>query len=104
VAEIRTEDTAFGHSDLPLITWVGILTVVFGPLVATIAGLPLWVGLPVAAGILFGVPLFAVHVVDRCSPGWAERIFEWHLAASGWAVVALTIAGVGAVIWRGITG
>lgn len=87
-----------------MIAWFGLLTAAYGPLVAAAAGLPLWAGQLTAAGVLFGVPLFAVQVVERFSPGWADRICEWHLAVTCLAFVALVLAGVGLVVWRWFAG
>ena len=99
------EGVAFGHGhDLALIAWFGVLTAVLGPPMAALAGLPLWVGLMATAGVLFGVPLFAVQVVERFSLSWADRICEWHLAATCLAFVAIILAGIGAVVWRWIAG
>jgi hypothetical protein len=81
-----------------------VLTAAFGPVVAAVTGLPLWAGVLVTAGVLYGVPVFAVRVVERVSPDRADRICEWHLAAAGLAVVALILAGVGALIWRCVAG
>ena len=99
------EGVAFGHShDLPLIAWFGLLTAALRPLVAAAAGLPLWAGLLVAAGVLLGVPLFGVQVVERFSARWAVRICEWHMAATCLAFGALVLAGVGAAVWRWVAG
>jgi hypothetical protein len=77
-----------------------VLTAGFGPLVAAEAALPLWAGLLIAAGVLYGVPLFAVQVVERFSPAWADRICEWHMAGTCVAVGVLVLAGVSAAVWR----
>jgi hypothetical protein len=98
---LNKEGAAFSHNDnLTFILWYGLLTVSFGLPLATVAGLPVWLGLVVAAGIMFGVPLFALHVVGRFSPDWATRIFVWHLYITSLAFGVLVLAGAVALVWR----
>ncbi len=85
---------------MPLIALFGVLAAAFAPLVAAATGLPLWAGLLVAAGALFGVPLLAVRVVGRFSLAWSDRICEWHIGATGLAFASILLVGVGAAIWR----
>jgi hypothetical protein len=82
-----------------LVIWFALLTAIWGRLVATLLGLPVLVGVLAAAGYFFGVPLLAVHVGERFSAEWAERICGWHLGISIAALVVGVLVSLIALIW-----